>query len=177
MKIYGVVLVKENSNRFPNKNFYKVKGKPMYQHAVDTLLNSKYIKTVYIASDSDIPFREYLLSSDIKLIERNVNISLDDQPIYEVLKYCFYCMPKCDIICCVLANTVGHTLEVINNAIERMMNNNLKEVRSFDLEGLHNGIIVLKTEIFHCKHELSNGLGAVLSSGKEIHYEEELYTK
>lgn len=53
MKVLGILPMKGNSERVPNKNLKDFAGKPLYHRTMDVLLASKYIDKVVVNTDSD----------------------------------------------------------------------------------------------------------------------------
>lgn len=53
MKIVALLPMKGNSERVPNKNLKDFSGKPLYHRVMETLLNSNYIDTVVVNTDSE----------------------------------------------------------------------------------------------------------------------------
>jgi CMP-N-acetylneuraminic acid synthetase len=60
MKIVALLPMKGNSERVPNKNLKDFSGKPLYHRVMETLLNSSYIDTVVVNTDSEA------IKSDLK---------------------------------------------------------------------------------------------------------------
>lgn len=174
MSAVGIIIVKENSNRFPGKNYYHVDGVPMFYHNVKLLLGCDKIDDVYVCTDSNYS-RSYCLGRDIKVIWRGKNISADEQPFFEVLKYAYQSIPeRYDIIVTVLANSIDHNKDGIEKAIEIIeKNEEVKEVRSFDKVGNQSGILAFKDCLFYGNHTLAH-MAMIRSDGKEIHYKGEL---
>lgn len=54
MKILGLLPMKGNSERVPNKNIKDFAGKPLYHRVMDALLGSKYINEVVVNTDNEI---------------------------------------------------------------------------------------------------------------------------
>jgi CMP-N-acetylneuraminic acid synthetase len=52
MKIVALLPMKGNSERVPNKNLKLFSGKPLYHRVMECLLQSKYISTVIVNTDS-----------------------------------------------------------------------------------------------------------------------------
>ena len=173
MKIAGIVIAKQNSNRFPGKNVYQVDGKPLFYHAVEALAEMKRPVDVYVATDSD-RIQAYCERRHIRVIWRGYNISHDDQPIFDVLKFVHQSIAShYDVIVMVLANTIGVKPEDIDKAVDILLKNKLMEVRSYDLTGVENGIVVLSSQAM-LKHEISTYVGAIFTTAKEIHHESEI---
>ena len=53
MKLTALVPMKGNSERLPDKNINRLKGKPLFYYILDTLFNSKHIEQVIINTDSE----------------------------------------------------------------------------------------------------------------------------
>jgi CMP-N-acetylneuraminic acid synthetase len=174
MKIAGIIAAKENSNRFPGKNYYSYKNKPIYRHNFDLLNENPLVNMTYIVTNS-FEIKSYFKNIPLAVIERNINICEDDQPIFDVIKYAYHCLPeRYHIIISILANSINHTQESITEALTKMINNpELLEIRSYGENGIENGILVLRDKAFK-KHELSWYIGMVKSPGKEIHYKKDL---
>ena len=53
MIIYGLIPLRKGSTRIKNKNFIKIQRKPLFMHATQQALNSRFISKVFISTDSD----------------------------------------------------------------------------------------------------------------------------
>ena len=73
-----------------------------------------------------------------------------------------------------MANCPGHTSDDIDVSIKRLEDNKLKEIRSFDHNGIENGIMVLTKKILESNVDISYYLGSITTNAKEIHYKGEL---
>ena len=168
MKILGLVIAKENSNRFPGKNKYQINGKPMFYHGIELLSNIDMVDDIYVATNSN-DIEQYCKWNNINTIWRGVNVSEDEESLFSVLKYCYKTIDKkYDIVVNILANSLNHTKHDIKIAIDILQNNNLLEVRSYSKDGVENGLLVLKSDLFE-KHEISTYVGMVQTQAKEIH--------
>lgn len=49
----AIIPAKGNSTRLPKKNFRKIKNKTLIEYAIDYAKNSKYVKKIYVSTDSD----------------------------------------------------------------------------------------------------------------------------
>ncbi len=58
------IIIKEESERLPNKNFLTLGGIPLYRH----LLNGLALEDVYIDTDSDRIFNEFHSSLILSLL-------------------------------------------------------------------------------------------------------------
>ena len=53
--VYAVAIIpaKGNSTRLPKKNFQIINNKTLVEHAIDYAKSSKYIKGIYVSTDSN----------------------------------------------------------------------------------------------------------------------------
>jgi CMP-N-acetylneuraminic acid synthetase len=172
--IVGLVAAKDNSNRFPGKNKFSYQNKPLFWHSVEPLLKSNLIDEVYVITDSQY-IKEYCGQQKVKVIWRPKNATKDDDKLISILRFGYYNLDvEYDKIVSIMANCPGHTVEDINKGIKRLEESDLKEVRSFDVNGKENGIIILDKEIIKTNRDISYYLGSINTNAKEIHYKEEL---
>ena len=174
MSAVGIIIAKENSIRFPGKNYFTVNGKPMFYHNVELLKNCKEIEDVFVCTDSPY-IRKYCVENNVRVIFRGQNVSHDEQPFLDVLKFAYQSIfNRFDYIVSILANTIGHTQESLDSAVSLAVENDISDLRSFDDTGKESGIIILKESVILNNASISAHMGAVTSNGKEIHYKEEL---
>jgi len=175
MNAIGIIIAKENSNRFPGKNYFNVNGKFMFAHNVDLLKECRFIDSVFVATNSPI-IKDYCLKNGIFLIDRGPNVSADEEPFLSVLKFVYQSLNiKADIIISILANTINHNQESLENAFTLMKNcPELNEIRSFDKYGMENGIMFFRENVVLTAPAISSNMGSVFSGGREIHYKREV---
>ena len=172
--ILGLVAAKDNSNRFPGKNKFLYQNKPLFWHSVEPLLKSNLIDEVYVITDSQY-IKEYCVKQKVKVIWRPKNASKDEDKLISILRFGYYNLDiEYDKIVSIMANCPGHTVEDINKGIKRLEEDNLKEVRSFDVNGKENGIIILDKEIIKTNRDISYYLGSINTNAKEIHNKKDL---
>lgn len=175
MNICGIIIAKDNSNRFPGKNYYEHEGKPLFMHGVDVLHELMDKEDIYICTDSYM-IRKYCQEKKIyNIINRYGNVNRDDEPYISVLKFAYqYIVKSYDIIISVLANSINHEAKSIVDGLFIMNNNpEIQEVRSFDDKGFFSGICIFRESAVLKPIELYN-IAAIKSNGKEIHYKSEL---
>lgn len=87
-KIIALVPMKEHSERVPKKNMRDFCGKPLYHRVVEALLASRYIKELYIDTDSK-QIKEDVQShfEQIKIIDRPENLRGDLVPMNDIIAY------------------------------------------------------------------------------------------
>jgi len=174
MKVCGIILAKENSNRFPGKNYKEYKGKPLFEHSLDLIRQFVKIEDIYICTDSSTI--KIFCNGKYNIINRYCNVNRDDEPYLSVLKYAYQFIAKSyDIIITVLANSINHDAEAIIEGIRILEKyDKIQEVRSFDSDGIQNGIFLFREEfVLNCNSTLHE-MGYIYDPGKEIHYKEEL---
>jgi CMP-2-keto-3-deoxyoctulosonic acid synthetase len=173
MKVVGFVAAKENSNRLPNKNIMEIKGKPLFFHAVETLLEAKRVDDVYVATDSTL-IKKYCDYKNVNVIWRHPAAKEDEEPIFDVWKYMYKTLPnKYDVIVGVLGNTIGHRAEDVDRGLRLLQDQGLREVRSFNI-GVENGIVILRSDTLMTRYQISIYQGSIQSDAIEIHTEEDL---
>ena len=174
----GVVPVKNNSNRFPGKNFKIVNGEPLFWHSIKPLLENDYISKIYIPTDSEFVFDfiEKKNINEIIPIKRSKNLSKDEEPIFNILKYVhFHIDTDYSKMLVLLANCPGHSSDFISQSIKIMSDSNSKEFRSFGSDGVENGLMIFDREVIENSSSISTYMCFGLNSkAKEIHYESDL---
>lgn len=174
MKVLGLVAAKENSNRFPNKNIHKVNEVPMFMNSVQPLIDSKLVNDVYVITDSEY-IKTYCNKNNINVIWRARNASRDEDKLITILRYAYYNLDiEYDIVVSLMANCPNNSSLDIEKGITILQENNLKEVRGFDSNGVENGLMVLDKNIIQSNRDISYYLGGVITQGKEIHYKKDL---
>jgi CMP-N-acetylneuraminic acid synthetase len=170
----GIVCAKGESKRFPNKNLALYYDMPLFMHSVRPLQGCDLIDEVYVATDSP-KITAYCDLHNIKVIHRNANAALPEEPIFDAIKYAFKALPAaCQIVVSIMANCPGHTVKDVRSAIKLLTIDGKKEVRSFDNDGHEAGLLAFRREVLIGKHEVSTYLGAIDSRAKEIHYKKDL---
>lgn len=175
MSTLGIVVAKEKSNRFENKNIYNYKGFPLFWHSVMPMIESKLVDDVVVSTDSNF-IKEYCENkSDIKIVWRNKNATMAEEPIINILNYVYKNLDKrYDKILCILANAPGHTHIDIDKSIKLMDENNLNEIRSFNEYGVENGLLLFKESVLLNNKIISTYVGSIVNNTKEIHYKTDL---
>ena len=172
--IVGFVAAKDNSNRFLGKNKFIYQGKPLFWHSVEALLESKLVNDIYVITDS-LEIQKHCEINNVKTIWRPKNATRNEDKLISILRYGYYNLDTSyNKIVSIMANCPGHTGKDIDNAIEILEKNNLKEVRSFDNEGKENGIMVLTKDILENNYDISYYIGSINTQAKEIHHRKEL---
>lgn len=175
MSTLGIVIAKELSNRFPNKNIHPYKGYPLFWHSVKPMLESDLVDEVIVSTNSN-KIKDFCTSKNVRVIWRPNNASYSEEPLLNVLNFTYKNLDtKFNKVLCILANAPGHTKTDIEKSIEIMDNNNLNEVRSFDKKGVENGLLLFKEGVLlRNSGSISTYMGCIINNVKEVHYKNDL---
>jgi|TARA_Y100000294_G_scaffold175447_1_gene195544 CMP-N-acetylneuraminic acid synthetase len=122
MIIYALIPLRTGSVRIKNKNFVKVKKKPVYFHAVNQTLKSKLIRKVFIATKSKkIKIKHKKLSIFKRSKKSNTKKSSTEIVIEEFLRSNF-----CDYLVLIQATNLFIKTKYIDLAINKIINNRKK---------------------------------------------------
>ena len=173
-KTVGLVCAKENSIRFPNKNKFILDDVPMFWHSVVPLIQSSKVDKVFVLTNDHF-IKMYCEDRDVDVIWRNVNIGEHEQPLLDVLRYGYFSLQSSyDYVITIMANCPFHKNDSVDKMIEMMYINRLKEVRSFNSEGLESGMMMFDSSVIKYNTQISSHIGKILSDVVEIEYKEDL---
>ncbi|MCG7854196.1 MAG: hypothetical protein MIO92_16895 [Methanosarcinaceae archaeon] len=169
--IIGIVAAKENSNRFPGKNYYKYKGKPLFAHGIELLQDCGF--NIMMATNSEY-IREYCVKRlGVPVMWRQTNMIYDEQPYFDVIRWVYQGLSKPSRwVISILSNSVGHEKKDIKKMIN-LLKNSPDEVRSYGQDGRFNGVVIYDSELFN-NYKYDRSVNICLTKGREIHYKEEL---
>ena len=172
--IVGMVAAKHDSRRFPGKNRALHRGAPLFWHSVQALLDAEQVDRVVVGTDSQ-EIRDYCEERAVDVVWRPTAAAEPDAPLLTVLRFMYQHLDEQpELVVSIMANCPGHRPEVVDQAITKMREDDLMEVRSFNAEGDESGLLVLKPEVVANKPEISSYLGAVRSDVREVHRREDL---
>ncbi len=83
-KVIALIPAKSNSTGLPRKNFLRLNKKSLFEIAIISAQNSKFIDQIFVSSDSS----EILKKSKkmgVNAIKRHKNLCLNETPAYEVV--------------------------------------------------------------------------------------------
>jgi len=170
----GLIAVKKDSKRFKNKNIHPVNGVPMFWYSVAPLLKSSQVDDVYVLTNSEYVV-EYCKDRGVNTIWRPENASRSEDKMVNVLRYGYYNLEKSyDGVITIMANCPGHNVDQVNTAINRMVDQKLDEVRSFNHLGEESGLIIFSKKIMESNQDVSYYMGCTIDEVIEIHYESDL---
>jgi CMP-2-keto-3-deoxyoctulosonic acid synthetase len=175
--VVALIAAKYNSNRFPGKNAYIYKGKPLFLHSVDTLLSSQYVDDIFVCTNSE-SIVDTCQKAAVKTIWRGPNVSNDEEPLISVLNFGYKLLPKpYDILITIMANCPCHNTRDVENALTMLAENaDLLEARGFNSFGKESGLIALRTSVLSNAFQISSHIGMIKTDGVEIHYESDFET-
>lgn len=169
-KTLGMVCARKGSKRFTGKNTALIGSITLVEKAVRTLSRAG-LDDIVVATDFPLDFD----LSQYKAIHllRPQNISDDNVALQETVKWAYlslnesyeniaFLMPNCPMI---EPDTVKH-------AIALLCDHNYNVVRSYNPQGLENGLIAAKTE-YLLSHYIDVYCGACICDGDEIHDEQD----
>ena len=76
MESFGIILARGGSKGIKNKNLTEFCGKPLIEWTINHCKNCKYIKEIYVSSDSS-EILNFALSKNVNTILRPIEISGD----------------------------------------------------------------------------------------------------
>jgi N-acylneuraminate cytidylyltransferase len=124
MKILAIIPARGGSKRIPGKNIKSFLGKEIISYAIKSLLASEYIDSVLVSTDSkSIESVANKYGANVPYL-RSAKNSDDFATTYDVIEEVLAENKlEYDYICCVYPTSVFVTTEMIDKALEVLMNN------------------------------------------------------
>jgi len=140
--IHCLIPARGGSKRLKGKNIYPLKGKPLIHWTIDAALKSKYINknNLYISTE-DQKIKD--VCAGFNIIDRPPELAGDDvwtQPVVDHFTQSIKSQDD-DIIVLLQANSPQITGSVIDQCIDKLINNNLWQVHTTGEDLIHNGAI------------------------------------
>ena len=123
MKIAAFLPAKGSSRRIENKNLKLLDGKPLFIHALEKLVNSKFFDEVYLDTESD-EIIDAASEIDCKILKRNSSLAsnkTDGNKLFENQ----IAQVDADIYVQVLATSPFILMETIKSSIEKIIENDI----------------------------------------------------
>ena len=124
MIIYGLIPLRKGSARIKNKNFIKIQKKPLFMHATQQALKSRFISKVFISTDSD---KVKVDNKKILVIKRSrassTKYASTEMVIEEFLK-----KYSCDYLVLIQATNLFIKSEYLDKAINKL----IKNIKKYD---------------------------------------------
>jgi len=173
MNIYAMIPARYGSKRLKNKNIHDFLGKPMIFYAINACLKSNLISRVFVSTESKI-ISEIASNYGAEILFRPEELAQDNVPTQEVMKHFLKNFPELDILVVVQANSPNVKSKKINEAVQKLIDNNLREVRTVDSNGLENGAIWVASRNAIEWNGLSVYFGVINDDSIDIHTIEDL---
>ena len=122
MIIYALIPLRAGSIRIKNKNFIKIKKKPVYSYSLNQALKSKLINKVFIASNSK---KIKIKHKKLSIFQRSKKSNLKKSPTEVIIKE-FLKKNICDYLVLIQATNLFIKTEYINFAIKKIIKNQKK---------------------------------------------------
>ena len=122
MVIYGLIPLRKGSTRIKNKNFIKIQKKPLFMHATQQALNSRFISKVFISTDSD---KVKIDNKKLFVIKRSRASSTKYASMEMVIEE-FLKKYSCDYLVLIQATNVFIKSEYLDKAISKLVKNTEK---------------------------------------------------
>ena len=170
MKTLGIVCAKADSKRLRGKNTLEVKGKPMTLYAWDAVKES----TSYAAMITDI--ETFLDDKNIKTFYAPQYLRRPGTTLQSIVKWLIrkhHWEDHFDTVVYVLADCPMVKAKDIKKALKIFDERNLNVVRSYDKDGLENGLHIYKMDYF-LSHYTDVYCGGIVVPGIEVHTGEDL---
>ena len=167
----GMVCARAGSKRLPGKNMLEYEGKPLTVRAYKTLEDAGCKFVICVTDIPDTGLKNVLHRPDY--------MSTDHTPLQTTIKWA---LRQLDQTGYVTRNfdTVAHLIPTnpfikkthIPFMVQKIRDEGLKIVRSYDMNSVENGLIVANLD-YILNHWIDVYCGAVFTEGKEIHTQED----
>jgi len=168
--IHCLIPARGGSKRLKGKNIYPLKGKPLIRWTIDAALKSKYINenNLYISTE-DQKIKD--VCTDFNIVDRPPELARDDvwtQPVVDHFTQSIKAQDD-DIIVLLQANSPQITGSVIDQCIDKLINNDLWQVHTTGEDLIHNGAVhVYRNFVSSHKGKISYN-GFVITNWLDIH--------
>jgi len=168
MKIVALIPARIGSKRLKRKNIRLINGKPMISYAINACKRSRLIDKVYVSTESDI-IANIAKEYGATVIDRPKELAEDNVRTQDVFEHFASMVKDFDILVAIKANSPNVRAENIDKGIQKLISNNLWEVRSITSDGLDNGAMwILKRDTIFW-HGLSVYFGVIIDDAVEVH--------
>ena len=171
MKGIGIIPARAGSKRLKNKNLLTINGVSLTMIAYDILCMAG-LDRVIVATDID---KIYGKLNEESRLWRPYELNNDQIPVQEVIKWAYMEIDeyyKYDYIVVLLPNCPGITSMDIQEAIDMMFEHSLNLVRSYDTNGVENGLLVARRD-YYMAHWVDTYVGGIVTKAMEIHTEDD----
>ncbi len=166
-----IIPARGGSKRLLRKNIYNIWGKPMIYWCSQAAKKSKYIKSIYVTSE-DKQILKYAKKINLKIIERPKELSEDDVFKMAAIRHAVETISKKNkpsLVISLQANSPDIQTYEIDNAINKLIMNDLDEVISVDENYNQNGALRVMRYKSSLQKELSTHCGFIITNTSDIH--------
>jgi CMP-N-acetylneuraminic acid synthetase len=178
MRILAVIPARGGSKRLTNKNIFPLRGKPLLAYTIDACRQSKFIKEIFVSSDS-----EEILAVGSEhgagALKRPTPLADDATPKIVAIRQAVNDpkigpLDKDDIVVVAQANSPQITAHQMDTAIQLMQDHKLWEVMSTDSNGVQNA--AFRVVRYHALFNefLSAHCGFVVANNVDVHTLEDI---
>ncbi|HEG42743.1 hypothetical protein LCGC14_1932900 [marine sediment metagenome] len=166
--ILGIICARKGSKRLPGKNEKVIDGISLTERSLQTL-HAAGIEQLVVATD-------FMLDFDIQKygathLFRPENISEDNVPLQETIKWVYYSMQKdYKYVVYLMPNCPMISVEIVKKAIKMLTEGRFNVIRSYNGQGDENGMIAVRTK-YLMDHFIDVYCGGIVCPGDEIHDE------
>ena len=173
-----IIPARGNSKRFKSKNIFKLKNKPMIYYAIQAAKNSRFLKQIYVSSESK-RIMNIASKYKVKIIKRPNYLSKDKVFKIEVIRHAVREIEKnkkklCSLVVSLQPNSPEVKSFQIDSAIKKLIENNLQEVITVDANLNSNAAIRVMKRNALFQESLSTYLGCIKTDINDIHYKKDL---
>jgi|TARA_B100002003_G_C13947823_1_gene459704 CMP-N-acetylneuraminic acid synthetase len=170
--IIAIIPTKKNSNRMPDKNMRVLLGRPLLEHAIDYVKQSRRISRIYVSTDN-VAIADFAESQGVKVVSR-LEILGGETPLIDVYRHALNTMKLKDVKT-VAGVQVDHPDRNISmdEALDKYEDEGLDCLYSKDAHGRKNGAhsIMSAVGILNEKFEKT---GFTVDDCTNVHYESDL---
>tara|TARA_B100001093_G_C26774499_1_gene991709 strand:- start:425 stop:994 length:570 start_codon:yes stop_codon:yes gene_type:complete len=177
MNVIAIIPAKTDSIRLKKKNLKIINNKSLVQHSIEYALNSKYIKEIYISTESD-EVKKIASQFNVSILERNpklmgkaevVEVYIDSMTeIKKISK-----LSKIDIVVGIQPDHPDRQLN-IDRAIDYFIENTYDDLFTVDSTGTRNGSIRITKSAHVISGKMSHRVGSLVDNCTNIHDDNDL---
>ncbi len=178
MRILAIIPARGGSKRLSNKNIFPLHGKPLLAYTIEACQQSKFIKEIFVSSDSDEILQvgeEYGAGA----LKRPAPLADDTTPKIVAIRQAVNdtkmgVLDRDDIVVVAQANSPQITAHQMDTAIQLMLDHKLWEVMSTDSNGVQNA--AFRVVRYHALFNefLSAHCGFVVANNVDVHTLEDI---
>jgi glycosyltransferase involved in cell wall biosynthesis len=176
--VVAILPARGGSKRFKNKNIFNVQGLPMFVWALNEAKKSKLINDLYVTSENE-KILKLAKSYGSKIILRPKELSQENTFKIDAIRHAVKVIEKkqnkkVSLVLSIQANSPEIKKLIIENAIFKIIDQNLQEVISVNSDNNCNGALRVMRRNALFQHSLSTNHGFIKTNLTDIHYKKDL---